>query len=157
MNTIEMRNTVANAGVFGAIGYGVTEALKAGASALSASKIAYFAPDAAAAGKVLAMNPLHWGGLAAAFMVIDAIARKVLNHINGRENNPPVLELARVTGTVALTGYLATVVGLATSAVAASGYILVSMGVYTLVQRLIAGFNHGAYSIPNLAPTAVKA
>lgn len=157
MNTIEMRNTAANAGVFGAIGYGIVEALKNGATALGSSKMTYFAKDVLPIGDVLSLNAMHLGGVSALFVIIDAVARKLINHVNGRETNPPVLELARVTGTIALTGAISAALGITATAAAASGFIVVSMAVYALVQRLVEAFNYGAYSLPQLQVAEAKA
>lgn len=157
MKTIEMRNTLANAGVFGGIGYGLTEALKEGAKAVGSSKVAFFAKDALPLGNILAMNPLHTGGVTGLFVLIDALARRIINNLNGREKNPMVLDLARMSGSVALTGLATTALGITTSIGAAAGLIVVALATYAVVQRVVESFHAGVYNASDVLHAAKKA
>lgn len=160
MRTVEVKNTAANAGLMGAVGYGVVEALKSGIQAVQTSKLGFFATEPAFFSKILSMESLQFGGVCALFAVVDATARKVINHLNRRETNPPVLDLARVAGSVAVTGMAAQALGLTACACTAGGVVVASMAVYALVHRISEGFNWGAYHIPELkkpVPAAVKA
>jgi len=119
----EVKNVAINAGIFGAIGYGTIELVRWGTAALVR------APDFFH--HVASLNPLHFSGVCALFVVVDAVARSII------KEHTRAHDIARIAGSVVVTSIVAKAIGLTACAFTTGGAIVIALGVYALVLRLL--------------------